>query len=194
MKTVNIKKTIALYSVLLLSINLSAQKTDSAARKKAMCNKIINMYKYVFEGKVISSKQDVRIRTGEHTYSKANSYLVQVQKVLKGDIQKGTIEIIGWSDPNTYYDNGEIQRVIIADGNSGDYTPPIEGIYLSYKIKNIKDSNNVNTNSMALEFDGAIPLHNGELVKEKRGISQYFATLAEFYAYISENYGVKIEE
>jgi hypothetical protein len=121
---------------------------------------------------------------------------VQVQKVIKGDIQKGTIEIIGWSDPNTYYDNGHIQQFIIADGNPSDHTPPIEGIYFSYKNYGgiLKDSSDVNTNSKSLESWGGIPLSNGKLVKEKAGISLYFSSLAEFYSYLSANYGVKIEQ
>jgi hypothetical protein len=149
---------------------------------------------YIFQGKIISSKRDVKMRTGKHTYVKVNSYLVQVEKVIKGDIHQGTIELIGWSDPNTYNDNGEVQRIKITDGNIGDYTPPTEGIYFSYKAKNVQDSNSTNINSKSLEFDGAILLNNGELVKQKIGITRYFSSLSDFYNYLSANYGVKIEQ
>lgn len=57
----------------------------------------------------------------------------------------------------------------------------------------VKDSGVVNTNSKSLEFGGAIPLSNGEWVKQESGITQYFSTLSEFYDYLRENYGVKIE-
>jgi len=195
MKTINIKKiTVPLFFIFHFSffIPLMAQ-TDTTGERK-MCDEYIKRSKYIFQGKVISSKQDVKMRTGEHSYNKVISYLVQVQKVIKGDMQKGTIEIIGWADPTIYYDDGTIQRMILSEGNGNDYVPPGEGIYFSYKEKNIKDTNSVNTNSKSLEFDGAIPLAKGELVKQEGGITQYFSKLSDFYAYISANYkGVMIK-
>jgi hypothetical protein len=46
----------------------------------------------------------------------------------------------------------------------------------------------------SIQLNDEIPLHNGDLVKEKRGITKYFTTLSDFYDYISANYGVKIEK
>jgi hypothetical protein len=192
MKTSNIKKITVLFSVLLLFINLTAQTSDSATKRKAMCDQIMKMYKYVFEGKVVSSKV-IRVKADKDYYKDANSYIVQVRKVIKGDIKKGTIEIIQYIPGNVYDKYGKILEVLESeDGGGNDF--PNEGIYFSYKDGNIKDSGVANTNSKFLEFDGAIPLSKGELVKQKRGVSEYFSTLSDFYNYLSANYGVKIED
>jgi hypothetical protein len=175
-------------------ISMRAQ-TDTAGRRK-MCDLYINRSKYIFQGKLISVRNGVRIKTGEHTSSNYNFYLMQVDKVIKGDLLMGTIEIIGCSDPSTYYDNGEIQRFISDDRDPNQGIPASEGIYFSYKNYRgiLKDSSDANTNMKSIQLNDEIPLHNGDLVKEKRGITKYFTTLSDFYDYISANYGVKIED
>ena len=75
------------------SIPLKAQ-TDTVGIKK-ICDEYMKIfsYKYIFEGKTISSKY-ITVKTGERSYYNYTSYLVQVHKVIKGNIQSGTIEIL----------------------------------------------------------------------------------------------------
>jgi hypothetical protein len=115
--------------------------------------------------------------------------LVEVQKVLKGNIHKGTIEIMyGPGHGYIYYDNGEVQEFSQSDAAP---PPPTEGIYFSSGVKNWNDS--TNSNSKSLDFAGAIALSNGKIVKERRGITQYFTKLSDLYAYIKTNYGIDVD-
>jgi hypothetical protein len=191
MKKIITKKIWIVLGLILLFANISAQND---AQKKSECDSYLTPSKFIFQGKVISSKLRIRRKVSEHKYLNFDSYLIQVQKVIKGDMQKGTVQIITGTYGIGFEDTGKISEYVSTDGSRYDNIPPSEGIFFSNEgIVDVKDSSAANTNSKSLQFWCAIPLLNGELVKEKRGISQYFSTLSDFYAYISANYGIKID-
>jgi hypothetical protein len=196
MKTINMGILFFIFHFSLLT-PLKAQM-DTTGEKKIIDKYYIKRYNYIFQGKIISSRLGIRIKTSEHVSSNYNFYLVQVLKVIKGDIQKGTIEIVyAAGDRTFYYDDGEI----VHGGQGADgplyQSPPAEGIYFFNKTYGgiFKDSSDVNTNSKSLEFSEGMAVTNGVIDKQYRSeLNQYFYKLSDFYAYISANYGVKIEQ
>jgi hypothetical protein len=190
MKTIIVKQIAALMGLAILFTNISAQND---AGKKGECDAYINPSTYIFQGKIISSKLGVRRKVSEHKYLNFNSYIVEVDEILRGSIQKGTIEIITGVYGIGFEDSGKIQHYIAFDRDPSDIIPPNEGIYFfNEKEVDIKSPSIDNTNGKSLQFWSAIPLSNGELKKETRGITQYFSTLSDFYNYISENYGINV--
>ena len=171
-------------------IPLKAQ-TDTAG-ERGICNSYMRT-KYIFEGKIDSGKY-VTVKTGEYTYANFTAYSVEVDKVIKGNIKKGTIEIIQ-SAFGDYYKGPEGIKSgpRTFDGPDG---PPQEGLYFCWdttrtgKVLYFK-----NTNAKTLKFFEGIPSSNGEIKKDPRGgLSLYFSSLSDFYAYLSTNYGIKIEQ
>jgi hypothetical protein len=113
------------------------------AHKKGVCNAYMRA-NYIFEGKIISSKY-ITIKTGERTYANFSSYLVQVNKVIKGNIQIGTIEIVAWAPGITYKGDDHTVGGLIYDGPA---PPPDEGIYFTKVEEHRKDSNVANTKKL----------------------------------------------
>jgi hypothetical protein len=131
---------------------------------KAIGDRTMKMCKYIFEGKVISRKA-IRIRTDKDDYEDANSYIIQVQQVIKGDITIGTIGIIQYIVGNVYDKEGNIIASIqVKDGERNDF--PNEGLYFSFKKVSATDTNTANTNSITLEFDGGVPAANYIIKKD----------------------------
>ncbi len=165
-------------------------QTDEAD-KKAQCNSIMKAT-YVFEGKVDSSKY-FTIKTGEYTYANFYAYLVEVKKVIKGNIQKGTIEIFTPAPGDTYKGPNGIESYKSAEGYS---IPPVQGLYLCWdKTKGITQSCYANSNTKTLSYYDGIKATNGVINKNPDyRITEYFSTLADLYAYISANYGVQVND
>ena len=145
------------------------------ATKKSMCDEMMKC-SYIFEGKVISSKY-YTIKSGEKPES-YTSYLVKVNKVVKGNISNGTINII--------IPNG----VISSDGY---ISIPNEGLYCCSEDSPVKDSSTINTNSKSLEYYCGDSMFNGELKDDANdNLHIYFSSIADFYAYIKANYGIGV--
>ena len=175
MKTIKTNNIIVLIGLMLIWLNMSAQLPRG---KKVMSDELMKS-SYIFEGKVISYKHDYKIKVREGEYRSYSSYLVEVKKIVKGNIEKGTINVL-------------LAVVLSSDGN---ITIPGEGLYFCYEGEPIKDSSVVNTNSKSLEYVCGESMANGELKKDDNdNLINYFPTIAEFYKYISANYGVKIED
>jgi len=171
MKTIVIS-TITL--LVLMCLNIYAQPADG---KKGICDDIMRC-SYIFEGKVISM-HDYKVKGDENPRKSYYSYLVEVTKVVKGNIQKGTINII---IPNVY-------------GSEGSHiTAANEGLYFCDDSP-VKDSSVTNTNSKSLGYAFGATMANGELIKNNHDdLIGYFPTIKDFYDYISENYkGVTIK-
>jgi hypothetical protein len=195
MKTTIAKKIIVLVGLVMLITNLSAQRAVydtnmTAAERRNLLNGIMKEfnYKYVFQGKVISTNY-ITVAKGEDIYENFPFYLIEVQRVLKGDIKKGTIEIMG--PGGNHHKKGDGVEFISSEGF--DY-PPGEAIYFSNcdAEVGITDSSVVNTNLKTLIYYDGIPLSNGELVKGPRELTQCFSSLSEFYDYLRTN-GFKID-
>ena len=134
-------KTLITFLGLVLSFtNILAQK-DTNGEKKT-CDEYMRSSKYIFEGKVISSKY-VTIKTGEYTYVNYNAYLMQVKKVIKGNIQKGTITILEGASGYTYKGPDHSESSHRGADDPGGI--PEEGIYFSEELGNVQDSNFTNT-------------------------------------------------
>jgi hypothetical protein len=106
-----------------------------------------------------------------------NSYLMEVDKVIKGNIQKGTIVLVTAAPPSL-----------------GQYFLPGEGLYFCIEERQDGDSTVANTNSKSLDFYYSQTMLNGEFKNDNESnIIRYFPTIAEFYNYLSANYGVKFD-
>jgi len=173
MKTIIMNSLLAI--TILLCTNISAQYIAS---KKTISDELMKNT-FIFEGKIISYKHDFTIRRNEHNHIDYMSYLVEVKKVIKGNIKTGTINLL-------------IANVPTSDGQIG---LPGEGLYFCFAEAPKKDSSVANTNAKSLEYDCGESMANGELKKDDHdNLIGYFPTIAEFYAYISANYGVKMEQ
>jgi hypothetical protein len=165
-------------------------QTDTLGEKKTVDGYM--MATYIFEGKIDSTKY-FTVKTGEYSYQNFYAYLVEVTKVIKGNIQTGTVEILQHAPGITYQgpDGGAEFQPRDGPGN-----PPSRGIYLCWnKDEHMTHSYYANTNGKSLRRYGEIPVTgDGKIPQERFGISFYFSTLSDFYNYISANYGVKIED
>jgi len=174
MKTPIVKKILTLLGLVMVVVHLSAQ-TDSSGRKQMSDELMKNSY--IFEGKVISIHRYTH-KINEEEYKIYTSYIVEVKKVVKGNIQRGTINIL-------------IPDVHISDGQ---IIMPKEGLYFCYTDSPVKDSSVTNTNSKSLEYYCGESMEKGELKKDSDdNLINYFSSIADFYAYISANYGVTIK-
>ncbi|HTA26340.1 MAG TPA: hypothetical protein VK809_01020 [Bacteroidia bacterium] len=189
MKTLNIKKITGIIFFIFHFSFFITLKAQIDAGKKAMCNSYMKST-YIFEGKVDSSKY-ITIKTGQYTYYNYTVYFMEVNKVIKGDIQKGTIEIEQAADGITYKSPDHTESLHSDDGSP---PPPNQGLYFCSN-KAGKPLHYQNSNAKSLHFYDGESVTNGMIKKWQRGtgLSEYFPTVAEFYAYISENYGIKIE-
>ena len=101
---------------------------------------------------------------------------MEVGKVIKGNIQKGTIDLVTAAPPSP-----------------GEYFLPGEGLYFGVEWQD-GDSTVANTNSKSLDCSYCQTMSNGEFKNDNESnIIRYFPTIAEFYNYLSANYGVKID-
>jgi hypothetical protein len=202
MRTILNIRTITLLCITLSFLTASAQ-TDSV-RKREVCSAYMKAT-YIFEGKLDSSKY-YTVKTGEgysdqHKtdkgvfYSNFTCYLVEVDKVIKGNIKTGTIEIIEYADGTVFVGHDHRMSKQSSEPMDG---PPGKGVYFCYDTAGYgygMASYYKNSNAKSLSIRGGISSSNGEIKKtgDGRGITQYFSSLSEFYTYISTNYGIKID-
>jgi hypothetical protein len=159
---------------------------DTATHNKRICNSLMKRT-YIFEGKVDSEKY-FTIQTGQYTYVNFYAYLVEVTRVIKGDIHKGTIEV--FQGAPGYTEKGP-DGMIYTKSDDGPVPVIKEGVYFCWGTdKYMSKSCYANTNNKILNYNDGIAATNGIINKS----NWYFSTLSDFYAYISANYGVKIEQ
>jgi hypothetical protein len=120
--------------------------------------------------------------------------LVEVTKVIKGNIKKGTVEVFQPADGVTYKgpDGG-------GSSQSKDGPGPAinEGVYMCWdKGIQMRKSCYSNSNGKTLWYNYGLAATNGIIKKDPRGLDEsvYFSTLSQLYDYLSANYGVKIEQ
>lgn len=188
MKTIKANNIAVLIGLIIVCLNTHAQPPTG---KKAICDELMKN-PYIFEGKIISSKHYYTIKTGEYTYENYNSYLVQITKVLRGNIQKGTINLlqptIGYTYKGPDHWEGGMQP---SDGELPN--APIEGLYFCYAQTSMKDSIYQSTNTIAVEYYCGESMSNGELKKDDNdNLIGYFPSITDFYAYIKANYGIDV--
>jgi hypothetical protein len=168
-----------LYTIILFLLGLSnssAQSNEGTVGSKKTISDEMMKCAYIFEGKVISNHS---YKVNVDRYITYTSYLVEVNKVVKGNIQKGTINIL-------------LRDVHSFDGHK---VVPKEGLYCCFNDAPTKDTTVTTTNSKSLTYYCGDSMANGELKKDDNdNLIGYFPTIAEFYKYISANYGVKIEQ
>jgi hypothetical protein len=172
-------RTIITNSLLVIAIllftNTFAQPQNG--NKKGICDEMMKC-SYIFEGKIISM-HSYKTKEDEDKYRGYSSYIIEVKKVVKGNIHRGTINVL-------------LPFGISKDGNP---VVPGEGLYCCYTDSPVKDSSVVNSNSKSLEYVCGDSMSNGELKKDNNdNLILYFSSISDFYNYISANYGVKIED
>jgi hypothetical protein len=188
MKTIKASNIIITIGLLLLCLDISAQPPTG---KKAISDELMKN-PYIFEGEIISSQHYYTIKTGEYSYENYNSYLVQVTKVIRGNIQKGTINLLQ-SVPGVIYRDSNMTRLAGQPSDGGVPNVPKEALYFCYRELPTIDSSYKTTNTMAVECYAAESMSNGELKNDNYdNLILYFSSKAEFYDYISANYGITI--
>jgi hypothetical protein len=156
----------------LFSSSLKAQVDTS--RRKEFCDGLMKC-SYIFQGKIISSRY-YTIKTDEE-FKSYTSYLVEIDKVVKGNIKKGTVNIL-------------LPNILSSDGY---IWVPSEALYCCYDDSPVKDSSTINSNSKSLEYYCAEAMSNGELKRDNNdNLIIYFPSIADFYAYIKANYGIDV--
>ena len=194
------KAILAVLGLLMLNGNISAQ-SDSISKR--MCD-LYMKNPYVFEGKALSYKS-VRVETDSGyskiekargiSYANYNIYLVEVDRVIKGDIHKGTIEII----QGTYgiFFKGKDFTEELGAPSDGNDDLPSHAIYCVYDVTpRAMDSTALlipNTNSKMVQcyLGLVIPISNGRSGAVVGGYQS--STLSAFYEYLNKNYALHID-
>jgi hypothetical protein len=171
-KRIKRNNIIVAFGLILLSLNISAQPPTD--RKRTGIGLV--SFPYIFEGKLIS-QHTYTIKSNEGQLKDYNFYLIEITKVLKGDIKKGAISIV-------------IPFFVPKDGQLP--TPPKEGLYICASEDEVKDTSSVNTNSKSLAYYCGQSMVNGEFKNDKNNsLIRYFPKITDFYTYLSNN-GVNI--
>jgi hypothetical protein len=191
MRTINIKLITIPFFIFYFSFftPLRAQTDDE---KKAMCNSYLKAT-FIFEGRVVSSKY-FTIKTGEHTYDNFIAYFVEIKKVIKGNIQTGTIEIMDPA-PGIIYkgDNDILTSGQSSDGRNGIVS---QGLYFCWdKEINMTKSYFKNSNTKTLRYFTGVFSTDGEIKNDPNvlDIGTYFSTFSDFYNFLNANLGIKFE-
>jgi hypothetical protein len=190
MKTTITKKIMTILMSVMVYASVSAQLITDTAMKKNICDQYMKA-PFIFEEKLDSSKY-FTIKTGEYTYENFMSYLVEVKKVIKGNIQIGTIEIVQYADGYIYKGTDHWESAMSSEDRG---SPPAYGLCFCFDTNGYRMASNFkNSNSKTLRFYDAGSVTNNEIKKDPRGgLGLYFSKLSDFYDYISANYGVKID-
>lgn len=182
-----IRKIAGLISFTILFGSLSAQ-TDTLG-EKISCDGYMNT-PYLFQGKLDSVKY-FTVKTGENTFANYVSYLVEVDKVIKGNIQPGTIELVYYAEGITYKGTDHISSTKFSEPAE---TAPSKGLYLGLdSTGHSVASYYKNSNNKTLFFHGGVSVaSDGTINKDPRilDLGNYFPNIADFYTYISANYGI----
>ncbi len=188
MKTTLVKTLMTLLGLVMLFTNLSAQ-SDTNKAKKQWCDYDIRKSQYIFEGKLISSKY-LHLKSGEYTFANFNSYKIDVQRVIKGDIQSDTIIIIEPTDGIVEDKDGITTQKHTFDQPQANI-PNGPALYFCYDAGNYAIiSGALNTNAKLLKFCDGVSISDNKISGDR--IGKYFSTLTELYNYLSANYDVKI--
>ena len=177
------KLILFIFVSLLLFTNMSAQ-TDTAAARKIFCDRVMSNTTYIFEGKYISSKNFRGTDGGYYV-----SYLLEVQEVIKGQLQKGTVEITAESD-NYIGEGGDHVKV-------QDAMPVVYGgttlYFCSDAEKATYNSGVVKTNSTPLSVVDVASFSNDKILQHHPyGMFTYFTKISDVYEYLKKNYNIKI--
>ena len=176
MKKTITKQLMALLAFVMLFTNVSAQ-TD----KKVYFDDLMKNSTNIFEGKAISSKC-FRSETG----GIFTSVIVEVQGVVKGSIQKGTIEII--------LNGGRL------DGETDLSSHPImlpigTGLYFcSEAEKSVSNSKIQNANTKSLRVQEVVEFNKNEVTASTEGIGKYFSSVTDLYNYLKNTYAINIDK
>lgn len=191
MRTINIKQLTTLILASLLCTYISAQSGQDTSLEKQICDGYMNT-PYLFQGKLDSVKY-FTVKTGENTFANYVSYLVEVDKVIKGNIQPGTIELVYYAEGITYKGTDHISSTKFSEPAE---TAPSKGLYLGLdSIGHSVPSYYKNSNNKTLFFHGGVSIANdGTINKDPRilDLGNYFPNIADFYTYIKANYGIDV--
>jgi hypothetical protein len=122
-----------------------------------------------------------------------------VQNVIKGNIPKGNVEIIT-TKSNFIDEKGN--RVTVKDNNPAIFKG--KAIYFCADIENAKkleyelsfyskQTQSINTKTL-ISLDGASIIDDKISTHRPYTALEYFASISEFYNYLSTNYGIKIDK
>ncbi|MBS1647893.1 MAG: lamin tail domain-containing protein [Bacteroidetes bacterium] len=201
MKPTITKKIIALiYAIIISATGFAQTKNDSTERRKIVCDEIVKQSAYIFEGKLISIK-DFKGQDNNH-YTSA---LIEIQEVIKGNIQKGTIELI---TEDSYYEeevtpsqngnsNADVKShtiSIVHDASQVVYNGTAL-YFCSGTEKGTTTSGVINSNNKSLFVIDGVPFTNNiihqEGIKGLR-IGSHFKTMSDLYTFMKNNNAMNI--
>ena len=147
---------------------------------KNALDKLMNKSPYIFVGKAISSKAFKTI--GGRI---ATSVILDVTEVIKGNISKGTVEIV---IPGGAIDN---EQTVIIDGIQ---IPESDAIYFTNNAgKLVLNSKIANSNNLTLESNSILSFNkDNEITGKYYVIWGSFKKVTEVYDYLEKNYGLKV--
>jgi hypothetical protein len=194
MKT--LKSILVLISISMIYIHTSAQSTvplDSA--RKRICDQLMKS-NYAFEGKVISVKKyQKKIAEGYSkeykgygtTFENYYCYVVEVQKVVKGNLVIGTVKVFEDADGVVFAGNGYTESAGRAEKAM---VPSGAALFFCFNAANLQSDTVVSaSNTQSLRFYEGDPISGDTIIKSQSyGLSWNFSTLTEFYTYLNANY------
>jgi hypothetical protein len=179
METKITKKIIALLSAVMLFTNVVAQHSasDTLEMRKSKLDYLIKQNPYVFVGKLVSTKRFIGTDKVEYI-----SNLFEVNEVIKGNLQTGTIEIV-----EQYFDRQlarDFQNIVIGGTTFN---------FCSEANSAAKNSGVSNTNSKTLGISDATAFLGDKITQRfNYSVFRLYKTMGEFYNDLSKNYGIKV--
>jgi hypothetical protein len=185
-------------SIFAFAYQVSAQSNETI--KKQACDKLIKETAYVFEGKLISSYNFKGVDGKNYVSS-----TLQIEEIVRGNLKKGTIEII--TDQKSYKEDPPKE---VSDSNR--VTPPMAGqandtthfvfagtalYFCSDAEANVNNSGKTNPkiNTMPVRVLD-VALFSGDQLKQyyKYGVFNYFTSLTDVCNYFKTNYNLTINK
>jgi hypothetical protein len=190
METKSTKKITGLLALLfaIASFSMFAQHSasDTIETRNLKLAYLVKQQPYIFVGKLISSKD---FKSTEGVYYSSN--LFEVDNVISGNLQKGTVEIIE-KKYNYVDDKGETHRAF--DGHSFIYNGTTIYICSDSKFTGLS-SGTSNTNAKSLSIIDGTAFSNDKITQHDHySVFNWFKNMNEFYNELSNTYGIKVDK
>jgi len=182
MKKINLNSSKMLFLITFLFLSISSVAQTDWDRK--VLDGLINKSPYIFIGKAISSKTFKTIDGRP-----ATSVIINVMEVIKGSINKGSVEIV-------FLCSGSIDSVTnIVIGNEIEI-PESNAIYFTNNASEWALNSKIpNSNNLTLDIKSILPFNtDNEITKINGRFWLSFKEVTEVYDYFDKNYGIKVNK
>jgi hypothetical protein len=161
-------------------------ESDTALMRKQRCDFTVKEASYIFEGKLISSKN---FRSTDGGYYTSNSF--EVNEVISGSLQKGTVEIV---ERRYNYTDDEGGMIRTSDGHSFIYNGTT--LYFCSDAKASELNSGIsNTNTKVLNIVDGTAFSGDKITQHDHySVFSWFTTMSEFYTFLRNNNGIKVSK